>query len=379
MQVVTTNYRKNIGWNIPLPAIDSPQTLVLVFGAPSFANYHQPFIELKNKYPNSVIAGCSTAGEIFDDLILDYSLVVSIIKFEHTAIRFYATPISKAEDSYNVGKTIVTHLIEKDLSSVLIFTDGLLINGSHFIKGVNEKLNQNIVVTGGLAGDGTNFQHTWVLMDGLPQSGYVSGIGFYGDAICINYGSQGGWRPFGPIRPVTKSVNNILYELDHKPALALYKEYLGDMANDLPATGLRFPLALSNGNSDKYLVRTILAVDEKEQSLTFAGNIPTGHYAQLMYATFDSLIDGAEQAASMTQVGVKSNQEVLAIAISCVGRRMVLEEEPGAELEATLEFLPEQTKQIGFYSYGEFSPFVKNGHCDLHNQTMTLTIIYENV
>ena len=379
MQVITTNYRKNIGWSTPLPAIDSPQTLVLVFGASPFANYHQPFIELKNKYPNSVIAGCSTAGEIFDDLILDHSLVVSIIKFEHTAIRFYAAPISKAEDSYEAGKSIAAHLVGKDLSSLLVFTDGLLVNGSDFVKGVNEELHHNVVVTGGLAGDGNDFQHTWVLVDGLPQSGYVSGIAFYGDAIRIDHGSQGGWKPFGPVRPVTKSVNNVLYELDNKPALELYKEYLGDMADGLPATGLRFPLALSDGSSDKYLVRTILAVDEKEQSLTFAGDIPTGYYAQLMYATFDNLIDGAEQAASMIRVNARPDQEVLAIAISCVGRRMVLEEEPGAELEATLEFLPKQTKQIGFYSYGELSPFVKNGNCDLHNQTMTLTTIYESV
>ncbi len=377
MQVITTNYRKNIGWSSPLPSADSPQTLVLVFGASSFASFHEPFIELKEKYPNSVIAGCSTAGEIFDDLILDHSLVVSITKFKHTSIRSYATPISKAEDSLNTGKDIAAHLIEKDLSSVLVFTDGLLVNGTDFAKGVNSELSENTVVTGGLAGDGSDFQHTWVLVDGIPQSGYASGIGFYGDAIRIDHGSQGGWKAFGPYRRVTKSVNNVLYELDDEPALALYKGYLGDMAKGLPATGLRYPLSLSDGNSDKSLVRTILAVDEKEQSLTFAGDIPMGYNAQLMYATFDNLVDGAEQAATMINIDVKPSQEVLAIAISCVGRRMVLEEEPGAELEATLDFLPQQTKQIGFYSYGELSPYAKNGNCDLHNQTMTLTTIYE--
>ena len=377
MKVVTTNYKKDVGWSIPLPDADSPQTLILVFGASSFTNDLEPFLELKNKYPNSVIAGCSTAGEILDDLILDQSLVVSITQFKHTSLRFYATPISDMKESLRTGEDIAGHLSSDDLSAVLVLTDGLLVNGTDFVKGVNSKLQDNIVVTGGLAGDGSDFKHTWVLIDGLPQSGYASGIGFYGDAVCVDHGSQGGWKAFGPDRLVTKSDHNILYELDNEPALALYKGYLGEMAEGLPATGLRYPLCLTDNATGKKLVRTILAVDEETQSLTFAGDIPPGHSAQLMYATFDNLIDGAEQAASMIEIGATPDQEVLAIAISCVGRRMVMEEEPGAELEATLEFLPKKTKQVGFYSYGELSPYVKNGTCDLHNQTMTLTTIYE--
>ncbi len=377
MKVVTTNYKKHRGWSIPLPDADSPQTLVLVFGASSFTTDLEPFIELKHKYPNSIIAGCSTAGEIIDDLILDQSLVVSITQFKHTHLCFYAVPISDMKQSLQTGEDVAGHLSSDDLSAVLVLTDGLLVNGTDFVKGVNSKLEENVVVTGGLAGDGSDFKHTWVLIDGLPQSGYASGIGFYGDAVCVDHGSQGGWKAFGPDRLVTKSDHNVLYELDNEPALELYKGYLGDMAEGLPATGLRYPLCLTNSSTGKKLVRTILAVDEENQSLTFAGDIPSGHSAQLMYATFDNLIDGAEQAASMIEIAATPEQEVLAIAISCVGRRMVMEEDPGAELEATLEFLPIKTKQVGFYSYGELSPYVKNGTCDLHNQTMTLTTIYE--
>lgn len=377
MKVTTTNYRKNIGWSTPLPSVDSPQTLILVFSSSKFVNFSKPFLELKKTYPNSIIAGCSTAGEIFDDLILDHSLVVSITQFKHTNIRLYTTPISAMEDSLKVGVEVASHLSSNDLSAVLVLTDGLVVNGTAFVEGVNSRLNKGAIVTGGLAGDGSDFKNTWILVDGLPQAGYVCGIGFYGDMVSIEHGSEGGWKAFGPDRTVTKSANNVLYELDGKPALTLYKGYLGDMAEGLPGTGLRYPLSLTDNKTDKKLVRTILAIDEESQSLTFAGDIPTGHQAQLMYATFDNLIDGAEQAAEMMNLDVKPNQEVLAIAISCVGRRMVMEEEPGAELEATLEFLPKQTKQVGFYSYGELSPLVKHGDCDLHNQTMTLTTIYE--
>ncbi len=71
-----------------------------------------------------------------------------------------------------------------------------------------------------------------------------------------------------------------------------------------------------------------------------------------------------------------SSQAVLSIAISCVGRRLILGERTEEELEAVMDGLPKLTKQIGFYSYGEISPYA-TGHCDLHNQTMTLTTISE--
>ena len=69
----------------------------------------------------------------------------------------------------------------------------------------------------------------------------------------------------------------MLYELDGRPALALYKEYLGDRASGLPATALLFPLAVrSDRSATRRTVRTILGIDEEQQSMTFAGDVPEG-------------------------------------------------------------------------------------------------------
>ncbi len=240
-------------------------------------------------------------------------------------------------------------------------------------------LPKGVIVTGGLAGDGDRFQTTWTLQGQEPQTGYISAIGFYGKNIRVNHGSKGGWDIFGPERLITRSRGNVLYELDGKPALDLYKEYLGDRANGLPATALLFPLAIrSPSDNEKQLVRTILKVDEKEHSMIFAGDIPEGSHAQLMRANFDRLIEGASFAASKTSEGESGEKSRLAIAISCVGRRLILGERAEEETEATLETFPKGTQQVGFYSYGEISPYVKGQSCDLHNQTMTLTLISED-
>lgn len=358
---------------------DSENTLLLLFGAPGLIDAPHRIREVIESFPHSRVMGCSTAGEIHGCEISDDSLVVAAVHFEQTPIRTAEAAVQSPQDSYTAGGAIAAQLKHPSLRGVLVLSDGLNVNGSELVKGLNDTLGEGVVVTGGLAGDGTHFKRTWVLKDRTPHSGYVTAIGFYGDHVRLGHGSKGGWDKFGPERQVTKSNGNVLYELDGRPALQLYKEYLGDRATGLPATGLLFPLAIRSSQSEgKVLVRTILAVDEIAQSMTFAGDIPEGVYAQLMRANFDRLIQGASEAASLTTLNHNgSHSPTLSIAISCVGRRLVLGERTEEEIEATLDVLPKDSRQVGFYSYGEISPYA-NGACDLHNQTMTLTTITEH-
>jgi hypothetical protein len=192
---------------------------------------------------------------------------------------------------------------------------------------------------------------------------------------------MGGWDSFGVVRTITKSKGNVLYEFDGKPALALYKEYLGEMAKDLPASGLLFPLSLSIKN-DKgeavEIVRTLLAVDEDAQSLTFAGDIPEGGTVRFMKANFDRLVDGASGAANMSTEALAEEKVDLAILISCIGRKLVLKERIEDEVEAVSERLGAQAAITGFYSYGEICPTTPTERqCQLHNQTMTVTTFRE--
>lgn len=378
MKLETFSYKKHSGWSVgTLPALDSDQTLVIVFGAPGFRDTPEPIQELMRAYPQSHLIGCSSSGEIFDTAVQDESLSVSVARFEHTRLASAMTACTSAQQSFAAGKALAEQLRRPDLRGVLVLSDGLQVNGSELVKGINSVLPDSVVVTGGLAGDGDRFGSTWILKDGTPQSGYITAVGLYGNQVHIGHGSKGGWDAFGPERRVTRSEGNRLYELDDKPALELYKKYLGEQASGLPASGLLFPLALrANASDAKSIVRTILAIDEEKQAMIFAGDIPQGYLAQLMKANFDRLIGGASEAASLAKSEAQNGSPTLSIAISCVGRRLVLGERTDEELEATLEVLPKGTRQIGFYSYGEISPYA-SGHCDLHNQTMTLTTISE--
>ncbi len=376
MQIHTFTHSLDAGWSCALPAeFDSPRTLLIAFGAVEYADAPAALAELAATFPRSALVGCSSAGEICGQMVTDGTLVVGIVRFERTALAVSTTPIAAMADSSAAGRRLGVELAPHRPRLVFVLSDGLSINGSDLIRGLTESLSPETMVVGGLAADGDRFARTWVLVDGAPMSGHVTAVGLSGP-LAVGAGSQGGWDTFGPERRVTRSEGNVLYELDGKPALALYKEYLGNFASGLPATALRFPLSIrEHSGTGTQVVRTILAIDEATQSLTFAGDVPNGWRARLMRSNHDRLISGAMRAAAEATAGM-ADAPALALTISCIGRRQVLGQRTEEETEAAFEALPPGSHQIGFYAYGGISPggFAA---CELHNQTMTLTTICE--
>lgn len=360
-----------------LVATGRDHTLAIAFGPSNALDNPVFFDRLRERLPHAHLIGCSTAGEIHQDRILDGSLVLALLRFEHSRLRGASTPVETADGSRRAGKRLAEALYGPDLRAIFVLSDGLGVNGTELIRGLNGVLGNRVAVTGGLAGDGSRFQRTWVLDDGGIGSRIVAAVGLYGDRLSIRHGSRGGWDKFGIVRTVTRAEGNTLYELNGRPALDLYKEYLGERAEELPASALLFPLAiLSDSEDEQPLVRTVLGVDGADNSMTFAGDIPLGARVQLMRANLERLIDGATEAALAIGEGGAGDAAGLLIAISCVGRRLVLGERTEEELESVQRGLPAHMRQIGFYSYGEISP-VTRGACELHNQTMTLTSIGE--
>lgn len=317
--------------------------------------------------------GCSTAGEIYGTTLAEDNFVVQVIYFEKTVLQLVDTKISDNNTSYASGKFLASAL--KKPKAVMVLSDGLKVNGSALTKGFADVFGKEVMVSGGLAGDDNRFQSTWVLVDRKIKSETIVAIGFYGEAFYFGYGSEGGWSSLGLKRKVTSSSANVLYQLDNQPALALYKHYLGERADGLPSTGLLFPLGLYD--NDEIKVRSILSVDEVEQSITFAGDIPENSTVSLMKSSFKSLTTGASMAVKKIDFGEKICNQYCCVAISCVGRKLVLGQRVEDEIEAVFSAFPfDNVMQIGYYSYGEISPTVE-GQCDLYNQTMTVMLFGE--
>jgi len=351
--------------------------LLIGFGEKRLLLEKPIYEELKKKFPNASIALCSTAGEIFSSEVLNDSLTLTAIEFEKTKVQSTSINISNYKSSFDAGVALIQNLEQNDLKYVFVLSDGGMVNGSELVRGIETIINHKIPVTGGLAGDGTNFQSTLVGLNEKPKTGNIVAVGLYGNYIKIGHGSMGGWEMFGLEKKITKSISNELFEIDNANALDIYKEYLGKYANELPSSALLFPLSIKLNESENPIVRTILSINNETKSMIFAGDVPEGSKVRLMKANFDKLIDAASDAAENSLVNLKENTPKLAILISCVGRKIILDKRIDEEVEAVINVLGTDTVITGFYSYGEISPLHPNTKCELHNQTMTITTFDE--
>lgn len=351
--------------------------LVFAFGSREAIGRPGVYEELRSKFPEARIVMASTAGEIVGSQVMDDKIVATGLAFESTSVHCAAANIKDYPSSHECGTTLMSSLPIKELCAALVFSDGGLVNGSGLTEGLNHANLLGVPITGGLAGDGVLFGRTLCGLDGSIGEGNVVVIGLYGQDLEVGHGSCGGWVEFGQERFVSYSEANVLYTIDGRSALSLYKEHLGADAADLPGSALLFPLSLRTPGTSKMLVRAITSLDEAKESMSFAGNMPVGARVRLMNTTCAMLVDAADTAARSSQESLGTRDPEFALLISCVGRRMVMKEKAGEELTAVRKILGPSTCITGFYSYGEVSPCSPKSPCDLHNQTMTITTLSE--
>ena len=374
------SYRNNQWTGLDTVATDDENfQLALVFGERLLLEDKTIYTALHNRFANAAIVSCSTSGEICNRNVYDDSVVCVAVHFDKTTLSFSSANISAFENTFELGKHLAKNLPKDDLKYVLVISDGGKVNGTELTNALNETLGDEVLVTGGLAGDKARFEKTLVGLNENIAEGNVVLVGMYGKDIKVGYGLRGGWDVFGPERVITKATQNVLYEIDHTNALELYKKYLGKYASELPGSALLFPLAIKSTTDDaSSIVRTILSVDETNQTMTFAGNMPEGAHVRLMKANFDKLIYSAGEAAVDAGNSLNDVAADLVLLISCVGRKLVLGNRIEEEVEAAAEAFAGNTAIAGFYSYGEISPQQSGASSDLHNQTMTITTFTES-
>lgn len=356
-------------------ALKSP--LVLVFGNKYLLEDSSIYKELKTLYPDGHIIFGSSSGDITKESVENNGLVVTAIEFEKSRFDIKTKNVLNSDlDSFKSGQDLLNSFDKEGLRYILVISEGSFINGSDLAKGMNSSMEDNILITGGLCGDDARFESTLASYNENPKQGEIVAIGFYGEELEVTFSIYGGWTPFGPERTVTKSKGNILYELDNKPALDLYKKYLGEKSKDLPSAALLYPLNVKTKEESQSIVRTILNINEEDNAMILAGNIPENAKVQLMMTNVDNIAHASERAARQAKA-LRENKAELAILISCIGRKLVLDQRVEEEVEEVVEVLDKETAVCGFYSYGEIAPFDGEISCKLHNQTMTITLISE--
>lgn len=375
MKINQAKRTKNGDWEFQQSEI-LVKPLVLIFGDRFLLESETIYDEIRAMYPDGDLVFGSTSGEIMNTRVFEETIILTAIEFEKTSFQIVKENVLDFVDIEKMGKAISSRFNKKDLRHVFIVSDGSFVNGSGLIEGMESDEEFNASITGGLCGDGARFEKTLTSYNENPKQGEVVAIGFYGESLEVSYANYGGWTPFGPERTITRSEGNVLYEIDGQPALDLYKTYLGEKAKELPQAALLYPLTVQHSENEEPLVRTILNIDEEANSMILAGDVPINSRVQLMMCTMDDIAEGASNAAEQA-MNNRSNPPELAILVSCVGRKLVLAGRTEEEIEEVMEVVGEGAKITGFYSYGEMAPFAGKNECQLHNQTMTLTLMSE--
>ena len=377
MKVVQAKKIKNSDWEYISKNTPLKNPLVLVFGGRFELEKQEVIDDIRKEFPYDNVVFGSTSGEIIGENVFETSIVVTAIEFEKSSFIVKTANIFDFDkNAKQLGENLIKELPTENLKHVFVLSEGSFVNGSALIEGIETSFNNKISLTGGMCGDGSRFEKTLASFKENPKEGEIIIIGFYGDSLEISFASFGGWSPFGPERIITKSEGNVLFEIDNLPALDLYSKYLGDKASELPKASLLFPLNVTPKGKSKPVVRTILSINKENNSMVLAGDVPEGSKVQLMMASVDAIADGAYEAAKLAMENRK-NEPQLALLVSCIGRKLVMDQRVEEEIEEVMNVIGKQTSLTGFYSYGEMAPFHGETACELHNQTMTLTLISE--
>ena len=377
MKTVQLKKHKNQNWEYLSLKQELKNPLVLVFGNRYLLENPTIYNEIKQIFPDGHIVFGSTSGDITAHSVDDESISITAIEFEKSKFLIKTSNVLNSDlDSFKTGNDLIKQFPTEGLKFVYVISEGSFINGSQLTKGMNAATENNVLITGGLCGDGARFEKTLASYNENPKQGEIVAIGFYGETLEVTFSIHGGWTPFGPERVVTKSQSNILYELDNQPALDLYKKYLGEKSKELPAAALLYPLNVKSEDEEQSFVRTILNIDEQNNTMILAGDIPENSKVQLMMTNIDNIAHASELAAKQA-IGKRNNKPQLALLVSCIGRKLVLDQRVEEEIEEVVAIVGKDTTIGGFYSYGEIAPFNLEINCQLHNQTMTITLISE--
>lgn len=377
MKTVQLAKHSDKDWEYLSDKLELKAPLVLALGNRFMLEEKGIHEELRQKFPDGHIVFGSTSGDITAEYVSDQSITVTAIEFEKTAFQIETSNLLTSDvDSFKTGEQLIKKFNTEGLKHVFVVSEGSLINGSQLAKGMNAAVNSSVLITGGLCGDAARFEKTLASYNEDPKQGEIIAIGFYGETFEASFAIHGGWIPFGPERIVTSSQTNVLFELDNQPALDLYKKYLGEKSKELPGAALLYPLNVKSANEKQSYVRTILNIDEEANAMVLAGDIPANSRVQLMMTNVDNIANASELAARQA-IEKRNTKPQLALLVSCIGRKLVLDQRVEEEIEEVVSVVGDTTTICGFYSYGEIAPFNSEMNCQLHNQTMTITLISE--
>lgn len=363
--------------------------VTIVFSSVSF-DQQELLKGVREASGGALLIGCSDAGEITNEGPSQHSVGVMAVSADQ--IKFY-TGLGRnvRKGARDAGRAVAEEVKKKatqPLKVFLMFPDVLTGNGADIVRGVLDVLGEHFPVIGGAAGDDFLFEKTYEYENDEAVSGAVGGLGLAGD-FAMGAGVRHGWVPIGVPMKVTKSRGEVIFELDHQPAIKIYEEYFGEKAADLrkeplARMAITYPLGITYPGLDEYLIRDPIKVDENG-AITCAAEIPEGSEVRLMIGSTEKAIEAAQEAArKLMAVFAKQNAKPkFALMFNCIAREKLFGQRAKDEIDAVMKIIGEEVPLLGFYTYGEQAPIggelhdKEKIHSRFYNETVVIFAVGE--
>ncbi len=341
---------------------DSSRLLIQVFtGVPEREHIEKLQSELRSLFQKAGVIGTTTGGEIFNGRVHENTTVLSFTSFERAEVR---TALSSNPVSVQAGREVSETLRDENTKLLFLFADGLYTNGDDVLDAVNEEFG-SVPVVGGLAGDNFAFKGTYVFTsEELTDRGIV-GASINTDRLHVNTHYNLAWVPVGREMEVTRAEGNRIYEIEGKPVVDLYREYLGTSAGELlPHLAIEFPLVLERDGV--LLARACLGVAE-DRSMLYTGDIRQGERVRFSIWDTGVMLDSASRNLNTFRL----NPSESIFVYTCLARKYLM----GKEVEVESKHLQNVAPTSGFLTYGEFYNY--EGRNRFMNYTFTAVSLSE--
>ncbi len=218
------------------------------------------------------------------------------------------------------------------------------------IEGLSEQVSSGFVVGGLSSSRGETAQ----ISDEVVKGG-LSGV-LFSERVKLATRLTQGISPLGPRHHVTTANKNVIGSLDHRPALDVMKEEIGEvLARDLRrAAGFIFVgLPVRGSDTNDYLVRNILGVDPQN------GLVAVGEYVEagdeLLFCRRDQQTAEDDLLRMLKAIGSQLDAPIRGgVYYSCLGRGQHMFGAPNRELGLIRDTLGD-FPLVGFFANGEIS------------------------
>ncbi len=237
--------------------------------------------------------GASTDGGIMDGVVRPQSSVALLLDVDPDAFRVFvgSDDAGPTQAAARLGQFAVDAF---DQPQVLAFASGLFTSGDELVRAFQRSAGDDVPFFGGYAGSNFSQLSTHILTSEGVLPGHLAGIVFDGSRVAIDSVATSGWKPVGDEMIVTKAEGNTVYELDGKPILDVFNDYMKLDEDRAVNIGLlirkHLPLSVARGDGS-HVLRASAYVAGKAQGIIFAGDIDQGAKVRFCAPPSDDMVD----------------------------------------------------------------------------------------